>query len=99
MCFASGKMALRVRMEIDLLTQRLDFLSRFGNPLPDPVRRSAPHHIMNSQHRRWFQVIMKALIEYGIESMQLFQRQILKLAMLVHAQLYCFADLLVRETR
>src|SRR5580698_8933035 len=99
MCFASGKMALRVRMRIDLLTQRLDLVSRRRNPMPYPCRRRTANDIMNRQYRSQTQAVMKALIERGIYRAQLVKRKILKLAMFVQAQLDGLAYLLVRQPR
>src|SRR6202035_3495493 len=99
MCLASGKMALRVRMKINLLAQGIDFLLRSGNPLPYPGRRSAASNVMHREHRCRLQKIVEALVEHRIQSSQLIEREILKLATFLHAQLYCLADLFVREPR
>src|ERR1700693_805642 len=98
MCLASGKIALRVRMEIDLLSQRFDFLSGRRNFLPHSGWRRASDYVVNRQHRIWFQAVIKILIEYRIEPLQFVEPKILKFTIPFHAQLYRFADLLVRQS-
>src|SRR5580700_1018859 len=97
MCFASGKMALRVRM--NLLAQGFDFLPRRRDPLPHSGWRSTANNIMYRQDRSRLKALVKTLVEHGVQSLQFIQRQILQLTILFQAKLYGLADLLVRESR
>ena len=78
MRLASGKMALRVRMDLDLLAQGFDFLPRRRNALPHASRRSAAGNIVDRQYRSRFQAFVKILIECRIQSAQLIEREILQ---------------------
>ena len=52
---------------------------------------------MNRQHRSELQAVIKVLIKCRIQSAQLFERQIRKLAMFLQAQLHGFTDLFVGQ--
>src|SRR3984957_10519143 len=97
MCLASGKIALRVRMQIDLLSQRFDFLSCGRDLLPHSGRRRATAYVVNRQHGCRFQAVIKVRIEDRIEGLQFIEPKILKFTIPFQAQLYRLADLLVRQ--
>src|SRR5271170_5005975 len=99
MAFASGKMALRVRMEVDLLAQRLDLLFRRPNRLPYSGRCRTANNVMDRQYRSKFQALIKAGVEYGIDRLQFIEPQILKLALFLQAEFHRLADLFVRQPR
>src|SRR5712691_13523362 len=94
-CFASGKMALRVRM--DFSAQSIDFFPRRGNRLLHPGWRRTACNIMHRQYGCRLQAILKALIECRIQCSQLLECEFLELAIPFHAQFHCFTDLLVSE--
>src|ERR1700757_938284 len=97
MCSASGRMALRVRM--DLLAKRFDFLSGDGSGLANPVRRSATRHIMNGEHGSERQGFVEIFTERWTQRAQIVEREILQLAVALQAQLHRFAISLVRHSR
>src|ERR1700719_3298425 len=98
-CLASGKIALRVRMEIDLLAQRFDFPLRRRKTLTNARGRRAPNHIMDCEHRSRLQAVVKSFVEYRIQGMQLVECQILKLATFFQTEFHRLTHLLVRPSR
>src|ERR1700674_1007500 len=90
---ASGRMASRVRM--DFLADGFDSPPGVSHGLPHSRRSRAAWNIMNRQHGLQAQARIEILVERWIQVPQLFQRQVLKLAIPFQTQLNCLTNLLM----